>query len=62
MSKLTQVENDIKYINKHFTNKEIFKNKKILITGSNGFICNTLQNYLIFYQDKLKFKKHGKNI
>ena len=57
MSQLTQIENDIKYINKYFRDKEIFKNKKILITGSNGFISNTLQNYLIFYQDKLKFKK-----
>lgn len=57
MSQLTQIENDIKYINKYFRDKEIFKNKKILITGSNGFICYTLQNYLIFYQNKLKFKK-----
>ena len=57
MSQLTQIENDIEYINKYFTNKEIFKNKIILITGSNGFICHTLQNYLIFYQDRLKFKK-----
>lgn len=57
MSQLTQIEKDIKYINKHFVNKEIFKKKKILITGSNGFICHMLQNYLIFYQDKLKFKK-----
>lgn len=57
MSQLTQTEKDIKYINKYFRNKEIFKNKIILITGSNGFICYTLQNYLVFYQDKLKFKK-----
>lgn len=57
MSKLTQKDEDIKYINKYFTKKKFFKNKIILITGSNGFICHTLQNYLIFYKNKLKFKK-----
>jgi hypothetical protein len=62
MSQLTQIENDIKYINKYFRDKEIFKNKKILITGSNGFISYTLQNYLIFYQNKLKFKKKTESL
>jgi UDP-glucuronate decarboxylase len=57
MFKSTQLDKDVKYINKYFKKKKFFKKKTILITGSNGFICFTLQNYLISCQDTLKFKK-----
>ncbi len=71
----SQLKFDLNYINNNFKNKNLFKNKNVLITGFNGFIGYELSNYLIYFKKKLqinylyltdiKFKKftvHDKKI
>ena len=48
---------DSKYIYSNLINKNFYKNKKILITGSNGFIGTYLSNFFINYLEKLKISK-----
>ena len=48
---------DINYIYANLNNKKYFRNKSILITGSNGFIGTYLSNFFIKFFNKLKISK-----
>ena len=49
---------DINYIYSNLNNKKYFKNKSILITGSNGFIGTYLSNFFVTFFKNLKFQNY----
>ncbi len=51
------LDKDLEYIKKNFKNYKFFKDKNILITGSNGFICFLLVSFFLRYSNDIKFKK-----
>lgn len=51
------VEDDLKFINQKIKNKKFFRNKKIIIFGSEGFIGFYLKKYFIKYFQKLKLSE-----
>ena len=54
IKKKSIVEDDLKFINQKIKNKKFFRNKKIIIFGSEGFIGFYLKKYFIKYFQELK--------
>ena len=48
---------DFKNILKNFKDYSKIKNKTILITGFNGFLGQYIVKFLVFFSNKLKWKK-----